>query len=155
MPRNKGDAALPAKHASMHSNAGCNHVSGWKWKHAHFWCLIQRLRRHVSMHLTFIRSKKCRLSFRKKKDLRSGHKNLPHDCVLSWIWERHQDSFHQQIHSFIKHIKQLKCLFVCSYMFRSNWTILRERMPSLAKATILWNWSVKNTSLYDMRRCGN
>jgi hypothetical protein len=28
-------------------------------------------------------------------------------------------------------------------MFRSNWTILRERMLSLAKATILWNWSVK------------
>ena len=28
-------------------------------------------------------------------------------------------------------------------MFRSNWTILRECMPSLAKATILWNWSVK------------
>ena len=27
--------------------------------------------------------------------------------------------------------------------FRSNWTILRERMPSLAKATMLWNWSVK------------
>ena len=25
-------------------------------------------------------------------------------------------------------------------MFRSNWTILRERMLSLAKATILWNW---------------
>jgi hypothetical protein len=28
-------------------------------------------------------------------------------------------------------------------MFRSNWTILRERMLSLANATILWNWSVK------------
>jgi hypothetical protein len=30
-----------------------------------------------------------------------------------------------------------------SYMFRYNWTILRERMLSLTKATILWNWSVK------------
>jgi hypothetical protein len=28
-------------------------------------------------------------------------------------------------------------------MFRSNWTILRERMLSLANATKLWNWSVK------------
>jgi hypothetical protein len=28
-------------------------------------------------------------------------------------------------------------------MFRSTWTILRELMLSLAKATILWNWSVK------------
>ena len=28
-------------------------------------------------------------------------------------------------------------------MFRSSWTILRELMLSLAKATILWNWSVK------------
>ena len=28
-------------------------------------------------------------------------------------------------------------------MFRSNWTILRELMLNLAKATILWNWSVK------------
>ena len=54
-----------------------------------------------------------------------------------------QDSFHQQMHQFIKHIKcynvQLKYLYVCSYMFRSNWTILRESMLSLVKATILWN----------------
>jgi hypothetical protein len=28
-------------------------------------------------------------------------------------------------------------------MFRSNWTILRKPVLSLAKATILWNWSVK------------
>ena len=28
-------------------------------------------------------------------------------------------------------------------MFRPNWTILKERMLSLAKAKILWNWSVK------------
>jgi len=28
-------------------------------------------------------------------------------------------------------------------MFRSTWTIFRELMLSLAKATILWNWSVK------------
>jgi hypothetical protein len=28
-------------------------------------------------------------------------------------------------------------------MFRSNWTILRDVMLSLAKATVLWNWSVK------------
>ena len=28
-------------------------------------------------------------------------------------------------------------------MFRSKWSILRDRMLSLAKATILWNWSVK------------
>jgi len=28
-------------------------------------------------------------------------------------------------------------------MFRSNWTILKKRMLSLAKATILWNLSVK------------
>jgi hypothetical protein len=34
-------------------------------------------------------------------------------------------------------------LYVCSYMFRSNWTILRERIMCLAKTTILWNWSVK------------
>ena len=50
------------------------------------------------------------------------------------------------MHPFIKHIKclnvQLKYLFVCSYMFRFNWTILRE-MLSHAKATILWNYSVK------------
>ena len=40
-------------------------------------------------HLMFIRSKiKSRLSLRKKKGLQSGHKNLPHDSVLSWIWER-------------------------------------------------------------------
>jgi hypothetical protein len=38
---------------------------------------------------------------------------------------------------------QLKYLYVCSYMFWSTWTILRECMLSLAKATILWNWSVK------------
>ena len=31
----------------------------------------------------------------------------------------------------------------CSYMFRSTWTILRELKLSLAKTTILWNWSVK------------
>jgi len=40
----------------------CNHGSGWKWNHAHFWCLIQRLCRHVSQAVTFIRSKKI-LSF--------------------------------------------------------------------------------------------
>jgi hypothetical protein len=48
---------------------------------------------------------------------------------------------------FINHIKcsnvQLKYLYVCYYMFRSNWTILRELMLSLAKATIMWSWSVK------------
>jgi hypothetical protein len=27
----------------------------------------------------------------------------------------------------------------CSYMFRSTWTIIRERMLNLAKITILWN----------------
>ena len=56
------------------------------------------------------------------------------------------------MHTFIKHIKcqnvQLKYLYVRSYMFRSNWTILRERILSLAKATILWNWSVKNIHRY-------
>ena len=46
---------------------------------------------------------------------------------------------------------QLKYLYVCSYMFRSNWTILRERMLSLAKATILWNWSV---SIHLYMKCG-
>jgi len=43
--------------------------------------------------------------------------------------------------------KMLKCTVkishVCSYIFRSNWTILSELMLSPAKATILWNWSVK------------
>ena len=57
MPRNKGAAALPATHASMHSNSGYNHGPGWKWKHAHLWCLIQRLCRHVSHALDVIRSK--------------------------------------------------------------------------------------------------
>ena len=56
---------------------------------------------------------------------------------------KNQSSLHQQMHPFIKHIKyqnvQLKYLYVCSYMFRSTWTILRELMLSLAKATILWN----------------
>jgi hypothetical protein len=51
------------------------------------------------------------------------------------------------MHPFIKHIKcqnvQLKYLYVCSYMFRSNWTILREHLLSLAKVTILWNRLVK------------
>jgi hypothetical protein len=67
---------------------------------------------------------------------------LTKNVVCNNYW-RHQDSFHQQMHLFIKNIKcenvQLKYLFVCSYMFRSNWTILRDRMLSLAKATILWN----------------
>jgi len=48
---------------------------------------------------------------------------------------------------FIKHIKfynvQLKYLYVCCYMFRSDWTICRELMLSLAKATILFILSVK------------
>jgi len=39
--------------------------------------------------------------------------------------------------------KMLKCtlkyLYVCQYMFRSTWTILRELILGLAKATILWN----------------
>ena len=39
--------------------------------------------------------------------------------------------------------RTVKICHVCSYMFRSNWTILREPMPSLAKVTILWNFSVK------------
>ena len=37
--------------------------------------------------------------------------------------------------------KMLKCTAKishdCSYMFRSTWTIIREPMPNLAKATIL------------------
>jgi hypothetical protein len=37
----------------------------------------------------------------------------------------------------------VKILYVCSYMFRSNWTISRELLLSLAKATIMWSWSVK------------
>ena len=45
------------------------------------------------------------------------------------------------MHPFIKHIKyqnvQLKYLYVCSYMFRSTWIILREPMQSLTKVTIL------------------
>ena len=68
--------------------------------------------------------------------------------VNKWTHIReHKNSFHQQMHSFIKHIKcynvQLKYLCVCSYMFWSNWTILRELMLSLAKATIMWSWSAK------------
>ena len=63
------------------------------------------------------------------------------------IMPQYLDSFHQQMHPFIKHTKcqnvQLKHLYVCSYMFRSNWIILRERILSLAKATILRNQSVK------------
>ena len=59
----------------------------------------------------------------------------------------------------LKHIKcwnvQLKYLFVGSYRFRSNWTIHRERMLSLVKATILWSakvhrymiWGVVVTSI--------
>jgi hypothetical protein len=39
-------------------------------------------------------------------------------------------------------------------MFRSNWTIRRELKLSLAKATILWNWSVK-MHRYVLRCCGN
>ena len=43
--------------------------------------------------------------------------------------------------------KMLKCTvkisYVCSYMFRSTWTIFREPIPSLAKATFLWNYLVK------------
>jgi hypothetical protein len=39
--------------------------------------------------------------------------------------------------------KILKCTVkishVCSYMFRSTWTIFRELMLSLAKVTVLWN----------------
>ena len=39
--------------------------------------------------------------------------------------------------------KMLKCTVkisrVCSYMFRSDWTIFREPMPNLDKVTILWN----------------
>jgi hypothetical protein len=31
----------------------------------------------------------------------------------------------------------------CSYVFRSNWTIIREPMPNLAKVAILWRLSVK------------
>ena len=64
------------------------------------------------------------------------HVDLP--SILRTQGEKilHQVSFHQQMHSFIKYIKYL---YVCSYMFRSNWTILRERMLRLAKATILWN----------------
>jgi len=54
-----------------------------------------------------------------------------------------QNYFHQQMHPYIKNIicqnVQLKYLYVCSYMFRFNWTILTELMLSLAKATILWN----------------
>ena len=38
--------------------------------------------------------------------------------------------------------KMLKCTVkishVCSYMFRSIWTIFRKPMPSLAKVTIFW-----------------
>ena len=41
------------------------------------------------------------------------------------------------------HIKMLKCTVkishVCSYMFRSDWTIFREPVPNLAKVTILSN----------------
>jgi len=39
--------------------------------------------------------------------------------------------------------KMLKCTVkishICSYMFRSAWTIFKEPMPKLAKVTILWN----------------
>jgi hypothetical protein len=37
----------------------------------------------------------------------------------------------------------VKISHVCSYMFRSIWTIFREPMPTLAEVTILWNQSVK------------
>jgi len=41
-------------------------------------------------------------------------------------------------------------------MFRSTWTILRELMLSLAKATIFFVELIgKNTSLYDLWCCGN
>ena len=46
---------------------------------------------------------------------------------------------------------QLKYLLFCSYMFRSNWTIIREHFQSLAKVTILWNPSVK---VYHYMLCG-
>jgi len=42
-----------------------------------------------------------------------------------------------------KMLKRTVKISLCSYTFRSNWTILRERMLSLAKATILWKWWVK------------
>ena len=35
--------------------------------------------------------------------------------------------------------RTVKISHVCSYMFRSTWTIFREPMPNLAKVTILWN----------------
>jgi len=38
----------------------------------------------------------------------------------------------QQMHNYFNKLSH-------SYMFPSNWTILRELMMSLAKATILWN----------------
>jgi len=61
---------------------------------------------------------------------------------------------------FIKHIKclnvQLKYSYACSYMFRSTWTILRELMLSLAKATIfIVEMISENTSLYNLWCCGN
>jgi hypothetical protein len=30
-----------------------------------------------------------------------------------------------------------------SYMFRADWTIIREPMQNLAKVTVLWRYSVK------------
>ena len=43
----------------------------------------------------------------------------------------------------LSHMKMLKrtvkISHVCSYMFRSTWTIFRQPMPNLAKVTILWN----------------
>jgi hypothetical protein len=56
---------------------------------------------------------------------------------------------------FIKHIQMLKYLYACSYMFRSTWTILRELVLSLAKATNFFLLISKNTSLYDLQCCGN
>ena len=56
--------------------------------------------------------------------------------------------------------KMLKCIVkisrVCSCMFRSTWTILRDLMLSLAKAAIFFVELIsKNTSLYDFWCCGN
>ena len=48
--------------------------------------------------------------------------------------------FTKKMHHFIKNIKcTAKISHVCSYMFRSAWTIFREPMPSLAKVTVLLN----------------
>ena len=70
----------------------------------------------------------------------------------------YQDSFHQQMHRFIKQIKcqnvQLKYLFVCSYMFRSMYCVPCSVWPSVAHYTArsthitAWNTCCHNAACH-------